>query len=567
MANQDSLAERSIRNAIDKDLEKQKFSLGLKKELFNEKGNIFSMRLAQYKDRDLAEQAARADMLLMADMQISKLEAKMADPAAKAKLQQIRGGLKLQYDQEMKKNAVELAKAQFERDKELAKLQFDLEGKQFDRQMQMREYYIPEFDSFATSKEGAKEIRNQVSTVKSAEDSINQLIKMTQAGMGKVAMRDLVAQAQVIKNMLTGELRLMIVGPGAVTEAEWKMLNDVVRDPTKMFSLDDSNKKALETLKERMYNKLKYKAKSEGITTDTWSTERAEADKTIKKLGTPNRAPNSVSRDPAMGAASPYAPAMTRSNQLMQEYDSKYGMQSAEAGRKQEPTYHETNRPNSELPQKKVSEMYARQPQSVAARDFNGPKQYGEGQLLRDDYKEQSDLAKQQAASSRFRKSKLLVDDKWLKKVHDISKKTDTKMPWLLNIIGLESGFNHKARNSKSSASGLFQLTETGARGIGKNLKDFRKMDQYEQLDVLEKYLNTHFAKMKKKDPKWKPTFSDVYAAILYPSKIGDSDSSTLFSKGSSAYKSNKGMDTNEDGKVTKGEAASKVKDYTGFDF
>ena len=52
----------------------------------------------------------------------------------------------------------------------------------------------------------------------------------------------------------------------------------------------------------------------------------------------------------------------------------------------------------------------------------------------------------------------------------------------------------------------------------------------------------------------------DVYMAILWPAAVGKPNSFVLFSKPSKAYEENAGLDGNNDGKVTKDEAAEMVR-------
>lgn len=51
----------------------------------------------------------------------------------------------------------------------------------------------------------------------------------------------------------------------------------------------------------------------------------------------------------------------------------------------------------------------------------------------------------------------------------------------------------------------------------------------------------------------------DLYMAILLPSAVGKPNAAVLFKKGTVAYDQNAGLDTNDDGEITKGEAAAKV--------
>jgi hypothetical protein len=67
----------------------------------------------------------------------------------------------------------------------------------------------------------------------------------------------------------------------------------------------------------------------------------------------------------------------------------------------------------------------------------------------------------------------------------------------------------------------------------------------------VQKYLSPFSGKMK--------TLSDAYMTILFPKAVGKPEAFVLFSSPSTAYNENRGLDVNNDGSITKGEAASKV--------
>ena len=60
-------------------------------------------------------------------------------------------------------------------------------------------------------------------------------------------------------------MRLDILGPGTVTDSDRKLLESIVRNPTDVFSLSSSNKKALEGLLSRATNGITTRAQSLGL--------------------------------------------------------------------------------------------------------------------------------------------------------------------------------------------------------------------------------------------------------------------------------------------------------------
>jgi hypothetical protein len=58
---------------------------------------------------------------------------------------------------------------------------------------------------------------------------------------------------------------LEILGPGTVTEPDREILKSIVPNPTRIFSLQSSNLKALKSLLERAGNGIETKAKALGL--------------------------------------------------------------------------------------------------------------------------------------------------------------------------------------------------------------------------------------------------------------------------------------------------------------
>lgn len=146
-------------------------------------------------------------------------------------------------------------------------------------------------------------------------------------------------------------------------------------------------------------------------------------------------------------------------------------------------------------------------------------------------------------------------------KVKDIADKLGADPEHLMQAMSFETGgtFDPAEKNKAGSgATGLIQFmpatakellgTETAKEAIDK----LSKMSATEQLDYVEKYLKPYKGKLKSLD--------DVYMAILYPKAIGKDSDFELFKKGTEAYWKNRGLDINEDGAITKGEAVSKVR-------
>lgn len=142
----------------------------------------------------------------------------------------------------------------------------------------------------------------------------------------------------------------------------------------------------------------------------------------------------------------------------------------------------------------------------------------------------------------------------------------------LLKVIGFETGgsFSSTQKNKAGSgATGLIQfMPETAREILRTDTKEeaifaLEQMSPVEQLDVVERYLSRYKGKIK--------TLDDLYMAVLYPKAIDKDANYALFKdnpnlteaqRRRTAYGQNKGLDLNKDGRVTKNEAASKVRNY-----
>lgn len=114
--------------------------------------------------------------------------------------------------------------------------------------------------------------------------------------------------------------------------------------------------------------------------------------------------------------------------------------------------------------------------------------------------------------------------------------------------------FLPNARNmAGSSGTGLIQFMAATAKGLGTNTTALAAMSAIEQLDWVEKYFQPYKGRMK--------TLEDLYMAILWPAAVGKESSYVLFRKGTLAYTQNDGLDVNNNGQITKREAAAKVRE------
>lgn len=136
----------------------------------------------------------------------------------------------------------------------------------------------------------------------------------------------------------------------------------------------------------------------------------------------------------------------------------------------------------------------------------------------------------------------------------------------LLRVMAFETGntFDPSQKNrAGSSAVGLIQFVEATAKDLGTSTTELAGMTRVEQLE----YVST-FLKQKLKGIE-DPDIGDLYMAVLYPRAVGKANDYILFEGGTRNYVKNRGLDLNQDGFITKGEAVDKMlfntsgQDYT----
>ena len=127
---------------------------------------------------------------------------------------------------------------------------------------------------------------------------------------------------------------------------------------------------------------------------------------------------------------------------------------------------------------------------------------------------------------------------------------------WLMSCIAFESAysFSPSIKNmAGSGATGLIQFMPSTALGLGTTCKLLSKMSDIEQLDFVAAYFRPYAKNIH--------TIDDMYMAILMPKYIHAKSNTPIMEDPTITYRQNLGLDANKDGQITKGEAASKVRD------
>ena len=147
-------------------------------------------------------------------------------------------------------------------------------------------------------------------------------------------------------------------------------------------------------------------------------------------------------------------------------------------------------------------------------------------------------------------------DTGFMSSVERVSGNLDIPQEDLLRAMHFETGgtFSTSIKNPTGSATGLIQFIESTAKSLGTSTAALAKMSREEQMEYVEKYLKPYKGRMK--------DFGDIYMAIHLPVAVGKSDDYVIYDNENlrtQAYKQNRGLDTNNDGKVTKGEAVARA--------
>lgn len=134
----------------------------------------------------------------------------------------------------------------------------------------------------------------------------------------------------------------------------------------------------------------------------------------------------------------------------------------------------------------------------------------------------------------------------------------DLPADWLMSIIAFESAytFSPSIRNAAGSgATGLIQFMPRTARDLGTTTDKLAAMSPEDQLNYVYLYFRPYRGRIK--------SIEDAYMAVLWPRAIGEPNDYALWTTEShpTAYRQNRGLDINGDGRVTKREAAQKVRE------
>ena len=137
-------------------------------------------------------------------------------------------------------------------------------------------------------------------------------------------------------------------------------------------------------------------------------------------------------------------------------------------------------------------------------------------------------------------------------KVIEVASRLKINPNWLLVVIEKESSFNPRAKNPNGSASGLLQMIDSSARGVGTTSAALRQMKGSQQLDYIYKYFKGYTGKMN--------CVEDVYMITFRPSYFKHrNDPNKVVASGRTA-RINSVVDLNKDGEIKMSEFKAYVR-------
>jgi peptidoglycan hydrolase-like protein with peptidoglycan-binding domain len=140
-------------------------------------------------------------------------------------------------------------------------------------------------------------------------------------------------------------------------------------------------------------------------------------------------------------------------------------------------------------------------------------------------------------------------------KVLEITRRLDISPDFLMSCMAFESGetFSPSIRNAAGSgAVGLIQFMPSTARALHTTVEALAAMIPERQLDYVERYFQPYRGRIQ--------VIEDIYMMILFPKAIGRPADFQLFTRGTTAYRQNRGLDADRNGAVSKYEAAAAVR-------
>lgn len=245
-----------LKDTINSDIAAQKADYDKKKYGMDVKQTMYSRMMERFGNERQAEAATRARILTDLQLQNQGIASKYASPEVKAKAIQLNGVIEKERG---------IAKATFDQAANARALKESMGAnpklEALDEKDRERYATGQGFEGLAPTSERAKNLTALGNDVKNSMQSIDKLLSLKDKN--GLMPSEAKAAAEVERNLLKGSLRTIIVGPGAVSETEQKILDSAVSNPTDYFQINNTTR--LKTLKMILQKKLKNAVEAEGM--------------------------------------------------------------------------------------------------------------------------------------------------------------------------------------------------------------------------------------------------------------------------------------------------------------
>lgn len=160
-----------------------------------------------------------------------------------------------------------------------------------------------------------------------------------------------------------------------------------------------------------------------------------------------------------------------------------------------------------------------------------------------------------EALKNKWQKKNSHLTQAFFNKVVQVAKRVNCDPNDLMCLMNSESGLKTTAVNKGSGATGLIQFIPSTARSLGTSCSALKSMSPEEQMVYVEKCIMNSKQAAKLGNQKIGP--GTLYALIFLPSRAGRD---ILTTSGEKFYSSNKGLDIDKDGKISKADLAKRIR-------
>jgi len=268
-----------IENQINRSLESQKANL-------NSSNNLLRANMDRFRDLKDATNMTRVQLNENYLQQLQAAAAKAQTPMAMAAAKIAMGPIMRENEQRMNSIALNQTISRLSKEGNPQALERSIDMlEQFDpaRAKEMKGRLVTGL-GLATTLEGAKDLREMQTTVKTIKEGISRLREITKT-TGKSMSPTLTKEAESIRTQLIGRLRVPLTGPGAMSEGERELLSKAIPDVTSMVSLDSRTNKALDTLEKGITSGYRNMAIANGLNVpgEQMSSRQQQAMEWLKK--------------------------------------------------------------------------------------------------------------------------------------------------------------------------------------------------------------------------------------------------------------------------------------------